>query len=58
MRIRFLTVIVAISSVFGVQQAVAKSSSTTDVASKKKHKNKKPKLAAAPVGHNDARLAV
>lgn len=56
MTIRFLTVMVAISSIFGVQQAVAKTSSTTEVASKKKNKKKKTKQTAVLVGHNDASL--
>ena len=38
MRTRFLIIVAALASVFGVQQAVAKSSTTTAAASKKHHK--------------------
>jgi hypothetical protein len=47
---------VAISSVFGVQQAVAKSPSTTEAASKKHHK-KHIKQIASSFSHN-GRLGV
>jgi len=57
MKIRFLTVMVAISSIFGVQQAIAKSSSTIELA--KKHNKKKPKKQIeAAFSHNDGRLGV
>jgi hypothetical protein len=57
MRITFLTIMVAISSVFGVQQAFAKTPSTTEVMFKK-HKKKHMKQIATSFRHTGARLAV
>jgi hypothetical protein len=52
MRMRFLTIAVALASMFAAQQAVAKSSSKTAAASKKHHKKhmKKTASTAAPAG--------
>jgi hypothetical protein len=47
MRMRFLTIAVALASVFAAQQAVAKSSSKTSATSKKKHHKKHMKKTAA-----------
>lgn len=57
MRIAFLTIMVAMASVFGVQQAFAKTPSTTEVMFKKHHK-KHVKQVAASCNHNGARLTV
>ena len=47
MRIRFLTIALALASVFAAQQGVAKSSSKTAATSKKHKKNHTKKTAAA-----------
>ena len=57
MKIRFLTIMVALSSMFAVQYAVAKSSSTVEVA-KKKHHKKHVKQAEAAFNNSDVRLGV
>ena len=46
MRMRILTIAVALASIFGAQQAVAKSHSKTASTSKKHHKHMKKTAAA------------
>ena len=50
MRMRFLTAMVALASVFGTQQAFAKHSTTTTAANKKHHKKHAKKNQAATAG--------
>ena len=50
MRMRFLTIAVALASVFAAQQAVAKSSTKKTAAASKKHHNKHAKKAGAASG--------
>ena len=57
MKIRFLTIMVALTSMFAVQYAVAKSSSTVEVA-KKKHHKKHMKQAEQAFSYSDGRLGV
>ena len=48
MTTRFLAIAMTVASLFGVQQAVAKTSTKTTAATKKKHHKHNMKKAAAP----------
>jgi hypothetical protein len=57
MRIRFLTILMALAAVFA-QQAVAKShTKTTKTASKKHHKKHNKKVGAAPLARGTQALS-